>query len=201
MKLPRVVLIGGAPFMGKSSVARCISARYKYGCISTDDIGRAVGAVCPEINTIAAMDWQDYFTNTTVESLLDHDVNTRRRLWPAVKKIVQTHAEWDDPLVLEGYGLWPETVMAADFPNTGAIWLTCGRSVLEMRIRADTEFYREAADEEAFIQNFLLRSSCYNELMVQSANKCDAKVLTVISNHSVEDIADLCVAVLTVEDN
>jgi len=201
MKMPRVVLIGGAPFVGKSSVARCIAARFKYGCISTDDITRAVGAVCPETDTIPAMDWRDYFTETPVELLIEHAAHTRRRIWPAVEKIVHTHAEWDAPLVMEGYGLWPESVMPAEFPNTGAVWLNCDERILEFRIRSDPGFYRGAENEEAFIQNFLLRSKLYNELMVQSANKCDAAVITLVSNHSVEDIADLCIAAIEVEEN
>ena len=67
MNLPKVVLIGGPPFVGKSAVARRFAARYGYGCISTDDIGKAIGAVTtvethPELHTMDDTDYRDYFT-------------------------------------------------------------------------------------------------------------------------------------------
>ena len=199
MTIPRVVLIGGAPCVGKSAVSRCVASRYEYGCISIDDIGKAVGAVCPEIRTMNDMSWQEYFATTSVEVLLEHAANSRKRLWPAVEKIVRTHSDWDNPLVMEGYTLWPEQVIAARFTATGAVWLSCDDLLLESRIRTQPDFYKGAVDEEALVSNFLLRSSRYNELMLKSAAECNAVVITVNSGHTIKDVADLCVSALTTE--
>jgi cytidylate kinase len=43
--LPRVILVGGAPLSGKSTVARVLADRHRYACIATDDLGAAVRAV------------------------------------------------------------------------------------------------------------------------------------------------------------
>lgn len=123
MTIPRVVLVGGPPYVGKSAVARCIAARYEYGCISTDDIAKAVGSVYSalgqnEIDPMAGMDWREYFTTTPVGELLGHDAAPRKQLWPAIDRIVRAHATWDDPLAVEGYALWPEQVMAAGYTAT-----------------------------------------------------------------------------------
>jgi len=188
--------------VGKSAVARCIAARHEYGCIAIDDIAKAVGSVYSaltrnELDPMAGMDWREYFTTTPVDVLLDHDAASRKRIWPAIDRIVRTHSTWDDPLVMEGYALWPEQVMAAGFTATGAVWLTCNDLLLESRIRSNPDFYRGAADEEALIGNFLRRSSRYNELMLESAAECSATVITVLSGQPVNDIADLCVSALT----
>jgi len=201
MTIPRVVLIGGPPYVGKSAVARCIAARYEYGCISTDDIAKAVGSVYSaltgnKLDPMAGVDWREYFTITPVDVLLDHDAASRVRIWPAIDRIVRTHSTWDDLLVMEGYALWPEQVTAAGFTATGAVWLTCNERLLESRIRSNVDFYRGAADEEALIRNFTRRSSRYNELMLESAAKRNAAVLTVLPGQSVNDIADLCVSAL-----
>jgi 2-phosphoglycerate kinase len=201
MTLPRVVLIGGAPYVGKSTVARRIAARYQYGCTSTDDLAKAVGSVHSVLsrNTVDPManwDWRGYFATTSVDQLLEHDASSRKRLWPAIDKIVRTHSTWDDPLVLEGYALWPEQVMAAGFSATGAVWLTGSDQLFESRIRSNPDFYRGAADEEALIHNFARRSSRHNELMLKSAAACGATVIPVLSGQSVKEIADLCVSAL-----
>ena len=70
MTIPKVLLIGGPPFVGKT-VARRLASRYRYGCISKDDIGKAVGTVTtiqthPGLHTADDIDYRDYFTVTPV---------------------------------------------------------------------------------------------------------------------------------------
>ena len=200
MTIPRVILIGGAPFIGKSATARCIAARYEYGCIPIDDIAKAVGSVTSTLtDPMNGMDWRDYFTKTSVDLLLNHDSKSRERLWPAIDKIVRTHSTWGDPLLLEGHALYPEQVMRAGFTATGAVWLTCDDLLLESRIRTRPDFYKGAVDEEALITNFLRRSSRFNALIMKSAVECRATVIAVKACHSVDDVADLCVSALTEE--
>jgi 2-phosphoglycerate kinase len=201
MTLPRVVLIGGPPYVGKSAVARCIAARHDYGCIATDDIGKAVRAVQGALarqspDPMSGRDWREYFAATPVSVLLEHDAVSRKRLWPAIDRIVRAHASWDDPIVIEGYALWPEQVMAAGFTATGAVWLTGGDRLLASRVRSNPAFYAGAADEEALIGNFVRRSSRYGELMCQSALRCGASVIAVLPDQPVDEIADRCVVAL-----
>ena len=82
MVIPRVILIGGVPCVGKSAVSRKISARFEYGCISVDDIGKAIGAVCPANNHMNDVNWQEYFTETPVETFVKHFAISRERIWP-----------------------------------------------------------------------------------------------------------------------
>jgi 2-phosphoglycerate kinase len=204
MAIPKVVLIGGPPSVGKSAVARYIAARYQYNCIPTDDIGKAVRAVTtvqthPGLHAFDDIDYQEYFTTTSVDSLINHARQSHEIVWPALEMIIRTHATWGDPLVLEGYALWPEWVMTAGFTSTGAVWLTCDDELLEARIRSQVSFYQGASDEEALIANFLRRSSRYNQLMVESAMQCDARVIRVQFRYSVEDVANQCVSALVEE--
>jgi 2-phosphoglycerate kinase len=199
--LPKVVLIGGAPCVGKSMVARRLASRHQYGCISTDDIGKAIRAHgstagLAELDPMTGLDWREYFANTPVDVLLAHDLASRKRVWPALQVIIETHASWGDPIVLEGYALWPEQVISSGFASTGALWLSCDKRLLQSRVRSDEEFYRGAADEEALIENFTRRSNRYNELMLESARDCGATVISVDSSQSVEEIADACTIAL-----
>jgi 2-phosphoglycerate kinase len=202
MTVPKVVLIGGPPFVGKSSVACYVAGRLGYGCICTDDIAKAIRAVTtvqthPGIHAMDDADYQDYFTRTSVEALIEHSRRSQEIIWPGLEKIIRTHAACGDPLVMEGYALWPAQVMAADFSSTRAVWLTCDDQLLEARIRTQTSFYRGALDEEALIANILSRSNIYNELMIKSAVACGATLISVKVSHTVEDVADLCMLALT----
>jgi hypothetical protein len=151
------------------------------------------------LDPMDGMDWREYFATTPVDLLLDHAAASRKRLWPAIRKIVRTHSTWDDPLVMEGYALWPEQVLAAGFTDTGALWLTGDDLLLESRIRSNPSFFCGATDEEALIRNFLRRSSQYNKLMIESAAVCNAALVRVESGQSVSDIADLCISALIQE--
>ena len=204
MAVPKVVLIGGPTSVGKSTVARCIAARYQYNCIPTDDIGKAIRAVTtvqthPALHAFKDKDYQEYFATISVDLLINHARQSHEIIWPALEMIIRTHATWGDPLVLEGYALWPDWVLAADFTSTGAVWLTFDDDLLEARIRSQASFYEGASDEQALIVNFLRRSSRFNQLMVESALECGAAVIRVKLGHSVEDVADRCVVALMEE--
>jgi hypothetical protein len=202
--LPCIVLIGGPPYVGKSAVARCIASRYAYACVSTDDLAKAVGSTyCAlghaDIDPMAGMDWRDYFAKTPVGVLLDHDAASRQRVWPAIDGVVRAHAVRGDPVVLEGYALWPEPVAAAGFAATGAVWLAGSGPLLESRIRSKPAFRRGAPDEEALIRNLVRRSSRHAEHMLASAARCGATVIRPVVGQSVGDVADLCVSALAIQ--
>ena len=202
MKISKVFLIGGPPFVGKSSVAHCIAGRYKCSCICTDDIVKAIRAVTtvqthPGLHSVDDADYQDYFTKTPVETLIEHSRRSHEIIWPGLEKIIRTHSTWDSPLVMEGYALWPEQVMAADFVSTKAVWLTCDDQLFETRIRAQSSFFRGAADKEGLLTNMLRRSSRYNELMIASVVACGAILIRVEVELSIEDVVDMCMVDLT----
>ena len=48
MSYPRVILVGGAPMSGKTTVTSRLAATLGYGCLSTDDLGEALRAVTAE---------------------------------------------------------------------------------------------------------------------------------------------------------
>ena len=45
MRYTKVIFLGGAPILGKTTVARILACRLRYSSVSTDDIGIAIGSV------------------------------------------------------------------------------------------------------------------------------------------------------------
>ena len=160
---PRVILIGGSPTSGKSTVARSMADQLGFSVIATDDIGAAARgvtgpAVAPDLFAMQADDYREYYISHSVEELLEHAQRSHRALWPAIKSVIHEHATWASPSIVEGWALLPDLVRALDFGRIAAVWIEVPDSVLEARVRANTAFSAEASNKELMIRCFTQRS-------------------------------------------
>ena len=192
MSETRVVLIGGPPMVGKSTLARSMANRLGFGCISTDDIGLAVRSVSnPKTHRPhSTEDYQEYYMTRSVDDLIADAMRTHEEMWPAIEAIVKAHAEWADPLIIEGWALWPGRVAAIGYDCVRAFWLTADEGFLESQTRAAESFYRGASDEESMIRNFVARNVRYNELMTSAANNLGLGTVRVTAGTSLDDLTE-----------
>ena len=197
---PRVILLGGAPMSGKSTVARVLADRRRYAVIATDDLGCAVRAdravrADPALPTTDAEDHREYYVARTVERLWQEALAEHRALAPAIDAVVRMHASWARPAVIEGWALLPDGV-AASVPDIGRVWLIADRDLLEARARADTSFWTGASDEEAMITKFVERSLRLNEHLLQAARQQPLHLLQLTGVESPDAVADRVEALL-----
>jgi 2-phosphoglycerate kinase len=66
MSYPRVILIGGAPMTGKTTVAHMLAATLGYGCLATDDLGEAIRAVTTKDSIPISTRWMGTTTENTM---------------------------------------------------------------------------------------------------------------------------------------
>ena len=66
----KVLLIGGSPMIGKSTVAKRIAIEYSLNCISTDDIGEILQTAL-NIDPMMGRNYLEYYENTNVNSLIE----------------------------------------------------------------------------------------------------------------------------------
>ena len=97
MSMPRVILIGGAPLTGKTTVAVRLASRLGYACISTDDIGTALTAITtpqthPDLHPESGQPYREYLVRRSVADLVGDLDRHHRAMWPAVIKIAAGHA-------------------------------------------------------------------------------------------------------------
>lgn len=127
----RVVLIGGASLVGKTTLSRGLAARLGAEVVATDGLGRHPGRPWPAPRAHVAEFYRRLSAEAIDAFLLDHHGN----LWPRVEALVRARLEGGLPLVVEGSGVRPELAarMLADDRVRG-VWLTASEATITDRI-------------------------------------------------------------------
>jgi 2-phosphoglycerate kinase len=191
--MPRVVFIGGAPFSGKSCVARQLAGMHGLSHICTDDIGLAARAVtgpdsCPQLHAMRSVGspFADYYADHTPDGLLADAFASHRALWPAVWSVAKAHAEWAPAAIVEGWALLPEFVLPVLGPGVAAVWICASPSTLRRRIEEDGFL---AGNEQAS-QSYLDRSVAFDQWLRAATPR---HLLVEVPPHAtIEDWAERC---------
>jgi len=198
---PKVILIGGAPMVGKSTLARKLATRLEYGCLSTDDLGQAIGAVTtaqshPALHEMDGIDYREYYLTRSVDDLIADAECRHTALWPAIAQVITAHATWGDPTVVEGWALYPSRVAQLALSNVASVWLVADDEGLEARVRTAVDFYRGASDEEAMIRHFVARNWWYNERIRKESAEYILPILPVSLSMTIDSTLQRCLDVL-----
>lgn len=70
-----MILIGGPPMIGKTTIARRLAARLDYGTMSTDDLGQCIRDVTtpdshPNLHLMSGIDHREYYVSRSTERLI-----------------------------------------------------------------------------------------------------------------------------------
>lgn len=197
MCYPRVILIGGAPMAGKTTVAHLLAAHLGYGCLSTDDLGEAMRAVTtkdthPHLHPMDGYDYREYYVTRSPEALIADISLEHHAMWPAVQRVIRKHATWGEPIVIEGWSLWPEWVTQLRLPSVHALWFVAHAETLQERMGKVVEFYRGASDEAAMMRHYLARSFWYNARLKEAVNKFALTSIAIPLRAPVHAIVAMC---------
>lgn len=125
--MPQAYLIGGAPRVGKSSLAQAVLTAFPMPFVATDNVRSSIRA------TTTAAQNPDLFY---LDSLNADESNMARlmreqtsdiiaaadresaRVWPTVTNIIRTHLIAGHDILVEGVAILPEFVQSADLPFT-----------------------------------------------------------------------------------
>lgn len=192
--------------VGKSTLARKLAAHLAYGCLSTDDIGQAIGAVTtaqshPAFHEMDGGDYREFYITRSVDDLIADAERRHAALWPAIARVISAHATWGDPVVLEGWALYPSKVAQLELHIVASLWLVADDQVLEARVRAAVDFYQGASDEEAMIRHFVARSVWHNRLLFQQADNLGLPIIRVDEFDTTDDIINTCFSKLSMIEN
>lgn len=182
----KVLLIGGSPMIGKSTVARKISARYELENFSTDDIGEIL-QTASDINPMKKMNYLDYYENTDIDAQIEDLKKYHSVIETAVSKLVSIHSDWGHSMVIEGYAIYPNIDLN---DNTKAIWLIASEELLLNRLN-NSKAFSSASDKAK--QNYLMRSVWHNKFLEKQCRIHNRKFFKINGDEAIDKVADLII--------
>ena len=131
MKQRQIILIGGAPTTGKSTIAQKLSKELGLPYISTDQIRTVMQAVArkedyPGLFNSHGYDAERFLTELNPEQIVHMEFEQGAETWLGVKALMSNCGyEWRHGFIIEGVGIVPETVHndCKDDPNVTALFL------------------------------------------------------------------------------
>jgi 2-phosphoglycerate kinase len=191
------IVIGGAPFSGKTTLAKRLAAPRGSALVAIDDLGTAVRALTtaqshPALHPMAGWEYRAYYLAHPPATLIHHRRQEHDALWPAIVAVLNAHLQWAGPVILEGWQLDPAHVASVTHPLLRACWLLVDDAVLEARLRADTAFYQGCADVERWIRHYLARCRWVNDRVRQAAVHAASGVLEVGPGETVDALMTRC---------
>src|SRR5262249_41728919 len=114
-----VLLIGGPPTAGKTTLARALSARLGVPWLATDQIRRLMRTATQREHNLDLFgppidSAEQRFTAHSSDALVDLAFRESRAVWPGVKRFVEFDHLWTAGFIIEGMNILPE-LAAADF--------------------------------------------------------------------------------------
>src|SRR3989338_6307131 len=115
MNKKTIILIGGAPTTGKSTIAEMLARHLDIPWISTDQIREMLRAVVkredlPKLFTPKDYTAEKFLTEFSSEQIVDSEMGHGEAIWPAIKRLVEQDWVWERGFVLEGVEILPHLV-------------------------------------------------------------------------------------------
>jgi 2-phosphoglycerate kinase len=116
-----IILIGGAPTTGKSTMAHLVAKHLGVPWISTDQIREIMRLVAnrkdyPKLFNPEGYTAERFLTEFSAEQIANMEMEQGEAVWPGIKKFIEDDYTWKDGFVIEGVNLLPHLI-AKDFAN------------------------------------------------------------------------------------
>lgn len=193
----RILLIGGASHVGKSTLAQSLATHLGWHYCSTDKLARHPGrpwqAESREIPKHVADHYQLLSADELVKDVIHH---YRKNVWTIVEDIVTFHATEvsADRLVLEGSALLPELVNTLDFENISAIWLTANNEFIRQRIYVASHYESRAHSEKMMVDKFLERNNLFNNQIMNTVKQLGLANVDVENALNMDELTSMCLS-------
>lgn len=163
----RVVLIGGPPGAGKTTLARALATRLGYAHLTVDDLLVGVRALTTPQSHPPLHLMPDghlaYFTDSSPEALVADAIALEEASWPAVQRVITSHVRSAVPIVIDWWLLSPRRMAALDERDVAALWLRIDPDALWDRERSNTDWMAGSHDPSRMLENFMHRSLWRND--------------------------------------
>lgn len=118
-----IILLGGAPTTGKSTIAELLSKHLGIPWISTDQIRETMRTVAdrkkfPKLFNPEGYDAERFLTEFSAEQIAVMELEQGEAVWPGIKKLIEDDYTWEKGFIIEGVALLPDLVAKNFKDNT-----------------------------------------------------------------------------------
>ncbi len=111
----RIILIGGMPTVGKSTIAKKLSEHFSLPWMSTDQIREIMkAAIDPRsdtpLNGSVDIPAAEYFAQHPPEKIAEMEYEQGIAVWPGIHFMINNDWTWKDGFILEGVNILPKLV-------------------------------------------------------------------------------------------
>lgn len=115
----KIILLGGAPTTGKSTIAQALAKHFNLPWISTDQIRNTMRITAsrdtyPNLFNPEGYDAERFLTEFSAEQIVDMEFRQSEAAWMGIRAFIQDDYTWNDGFVIEGVNILPQLV-AEDF--------------------------------------------------------------------------------------
>ena len=195
MHQPSIYLIGGPPGAGTSTLGIAIANRLACSYLTIDDLRTSLIALTdasqhPDLHVIGLPDPWTYFTDTDPDTMIEHAIAQHTALWSGVERVIRKRAGNDQTAVIEGWHLLPDLVASVESEAVCPVWLDVDHDVLEERERAVWGFYEKSPDPQLMFDNFVTRSTRWNDIMSDGAAEHGYPTIVQDGTLTVDDLVE-----------
>lgn len=195
-----IILIGGPPGAGKTTLARAMAAHLGRKTITMDDLIVAARSVTnpethPWLHQSGGQGHLSYFTDTAPEKLIADSAELAEGSWAIVERVVRHHRASDTELVMDWWLFEPAKVASFE-PTVAVVWLYIDPAALEIRERAN-DWREGSADPEGMHRNFMERSWWRNAYLAEKAEALGQPVLRLTGAETAEEMLAAAINVMS----
>lgn len=121
----RIILLGGAPTTGKSTIAQALAKYFDLPWISTDQIRNTMRITAsrethPNLFNPEGYDAERFLAEFSAEQIVAMELAQGEAAWAGIKAFIEEDYTWNDGFVIEGVNILPHLI-AKDFSQNGDI--------------------------------------------------------------------------------
>jgi len=186
----KVILIGGSSNVGKSKVARALSEKLGWRCVSTDSLAKHPGRPWRQSNKKVPDHVAEHYLSLKANELLESVILHHRKMSPLVAELIRVTVNDAGlgKLVLEGSALWPFITSGHRLKEVGAVWLTASPDTLRTRIYEGSGFLNANEQNRGMISRFLERTLLFDRKTAELVSEHGCRVLDVDEYKTKEEL-------------
>jgi len=158
MKDKKIILIGGAPTTGKSTVAQALAKELDLPWLSTDQIRNTMRVVAdkdkyPNLFN-GGLDAETFLTSFTASEIVDKEIAQSEAAWLGIKAFIEEDYTWSKGFIIEGVNILPHLV-ARDFSedsNVRAIFLIDHDNERMKKVIYERGLWADASDYPDYVK-------------------------------------------------